>query len=93
MGKLFSVAGGSYPTKMEILVIGSQAVMCGSGRVSATHANTYKEVIKKIRQTKEQINIYCMLTTHVQNGASKESRIEEKMDFNFYFIHLFLFLC
>lgn len=32
MGKLDSVAGGSYPTKVEVLAIGSQAVMCGNSK-------------------------------------------------------------
>ena len=34
MGKLVSVAGGSYATKVEVLAIGSQAVMCEMIKVS-----------------------------------------------------------
>lgn len=52
------MAGGSYPTKEEVLPIGSQAVMCGNDKgfqrdmsgswtVSATYANKCKEAIKK----------------------------------------------
>ena len=67
------MAGGSYPTKKEVLAIGSQPVMYGNDKgfqrdmsgswtVSATYANKCKEAIKKKRQTKEQINISYALT-------------------------------
>ena len=55
---MVSVAGGSYATKVEVLAIGSQAVMCGNDKgfqrdmsgawtVSATYANKCREAIKK----------------------------------------------
>ena len=67
MGKLVSLAEGSYPTKVEVLAIGSQAVvrgndkgfqkdMSGAWTVLATYANKYKEAIKQ-KETKEVANI------------------------------------